>query len=127
MTRLLLIGLGGAFGSIARYLVAVWSAGALGTSFPLGTLLVNVAGSFLLAFVMHLGTATELLSANARLALTTGVLGGFTTYSTFNFETTGFFRSGAWFYGTLNVLATVGGCLAAGLLGLAAARLIAGR
>ncbi|HUP48108.1 MAG TPA: fluoride efflux transporter CrcB [Thermoanaerobaculia bacterium] len=127
MTRLLLIGLGGAIGSIARYLIVVWTAGAFGSSFPLGTLLVNIAGSFLLGFVMHFGTATELLSANTRLALTTGALGGFTTYSTFNFETTDYFRSGAWLYGTLNVFLTVAGCLAAGVLGLAAARLIAGR
>lgn len=127
MIRFLLICLGGAVGSGARYLLVLWSAAAFGTAFPVGTLLVNLTGSFLLGFVMHVGTATELLSANARLALTTGVLGGFTTYSTFNYETTDFLRGGAWFYGSLNVIVTVVGCLAAGLLGLGLARLVVGR
>ena len=127
LTRLLLIGIGGGLGSVARYAVVIWAAGAFGTAFPFGTLIVNVAGSFLLAFLMHVGSATELLSPDARLALTTGALGGFTTYSTFNFETTAFLRTAAWFYGTLNLLVTVAGCLIAGLLGLALARLVVGQ
>lgn len=127
MIRFLLICLGGAIGTGARYLTAVWAATAFGTAFPVGTLLVNIAGSFLLGFIAHIGTATELLSPTMRLALTTGVLGGFTTYSSFNYETTAFFRGGAWLYGSLNVVATVLACLVAGLLGLGLGRLIVGR
>lgn len=127
MIRFLLICLGGAIGSGARYLVVLWSASAFGTAFPVGTLLVNVIGSLLLGFVMHVGTTTELLSANVRLALTTGVLGGFTTYSSLNYETTDFFRGGAWLYGSLNLIVTVCSCLAAGLLGVGLARLVVGR
>jgi CrcB protein len=127
LIRFLLICLGGAIGTGARYLTAVWAASAFGTAFPVGTLLVNIAGSFLLAFIAHIGTATELLSPTMRIALTTGILGGFTTYSTFNYETTAFFRGGAWLYGSLNMIATVFGCLAAGLLGLSLARLFVGR
>ena len=127
MIRFLLICPGGAIGSGARYLLVLWSASAFGTAFPVGTLLVNMIGSLLLGFVMHVGTATELLSANARLALTTGVLGGFTTFSTFNYETTDFFRGGAWLYGSLNVIATVSACLVAGLFGLGLGRLVVGR
>ena len=127
MLRLVLIGLGGGLGSIARYLIAVWAATSFGSAAPIGTLIVNVAGSFLLGVIMHVSTATEWISPDARLGLTTGVLGGFTTYSTFNFETTNFFRSGAWLYGMLNILITVVACLAAGVLGVAAGRLIAGR
>lgn len=127
MIRFLLICLGGAAGTGARYLTVLGATALFGTSFPFGTLIVNVLGSFLLGFLMHIGMSTEMLSPNARLALTTGVLGGFTTYSTFNYETTSLFRGGAWLYGSLNVIATLLACLAAGLLGLGLARLIVGR
>lgn len=127
MTRFLLICLGGALGTGARYLTSLWAATAFGSTFPVGTFLVNVIGSLLVGFLMHVGTATETLSADLRLALTTGVMGGFTTYSTFNYETTNFFRAGAWLYGSLNIVLTVLGCLAAGLAGMALARLLVGR
>ena len=125
--RLTLICLGGAIGTGARYLTSLWAAGAFGVAFPLGTLIVNVAGSFLIGFIMQMSAATELLSSDVRLMLTTGVMGGFTTYSTFNYETTNYFRAGAWGLGALNAGATFFGCLAAGLAGLALARLLFGR
>ncbi len=125
--RLFLICLGGAAGTAARYAIALWVPTVLGTAFPFGTLLVNLIGSFLIAFIMQVGSATELLSPDLRSMLTTGVLGGFTTYSTFNYETTNYFREGAWLFGTLNIAATVVGCLAAGIAGLVLARLIGGR
>jgi len=125
--RLLLVCIGGALGSGARYLTAIWAASALGPAFPYGTLIVNLAGSFLIAFIMHVGSATEMLSVDVRVMLTTGVMGGFTTYSTFNYETTAYFREGAWMIGMLNVGVTVAGCLVAGLAGLMLARVMFGR
>jgi CrcB protein len=127
MSRFLLICLGGAVGTGARYLTALWAAAALGSSFPFGTLIVNVLGSFLIAFIMHVGGATELISSDARAILTTGVMGGFTTYSTFNYETTNYLREGAWLFAAANATATVAGCLVAGFAGLAVARLVVGR
>ncbi|HEY4642047.1 MAG TPA: fluoride efflux transporter CrcB [Thermoanaerobaculia bacterium] len=127
MMRLLLVCLGGAIGSGARYLTALWAASAFGPAFPSGTLIVNLLGSFLIAFIMHVSSATELIPPDVRVLLTTGVMGGFTTYSTFNYETTGYFRDGAWGLGMMNVGVTVIGCLVAGLLGLMAARLMFGR
>ena len=127
MSRLLLICLGGAVGTAARYLTALWAATAFGSAFPFGTLIVNTVGSFLLAFIMHVSGATELISSDARAILTTGVMGGFTTYSTFNYETTNYLREGAWLLATANAVGTVTGCLAAGLAGLAVARLVVGR
>jgi len=127
MTRFLLVCLGGALGSGARYLVSLGAAAAFGIAFPYGTLLVNLAGSFLVAFLMHVSMTGEILSPEWRLLLTTGVMGGFTTYSTFNYETLSYFREGAWGMGTLNVAATLFGCLAAGLAGFALARLMFGR
>ena len=127
MSRFLLICLGGAAGTGARYLTALWAAATLGSSFPFGTLIVNIGGSFLLAFIMQVGGATELMSSDTRAILTTGVMGGFTTYSTFNYETTNYLREGAWLFAAANVTVTVAGCLVAGLAGLAVARLVVGR
>jgi CrcB protein len=127
VTRFLLVCLGGALGSGARYLTSIGAAALFGVAFPYGTLIVNVAGSFLVAFLMQMSMTTELMPADLRLMLTTGVLGGFTTYSTFNYETLQSFREGAWAMGMLNVALTLAGCLAAGVAGLAAARLIFGR
>ncbi len=125
--RLLLVCAGGAIGSGARYLTALWAASAMSPAFPYGTLIVNVLGSFLIAFIMHVGSATELLPADVRVMLTAGVMGGFTTYSAFNYETTNYFRLGSWSTGMLNIGVTVIGCLIAGFAGLMLARVIVGR
>jgi CrcB protein len=116
MTRFLWICLGGAAGTGARYLMSGWVQ-RLGGTFPYGTLAVNVLGSFLLGVIMRVALTTELLSPTPRLALTVGVLGGFTTYSTFNYETLQYFQDGAWLFAFLNILTTVLGCLIAGAIG----------
>lgn len=115
------VGLGGALGSIARYHV-----GKLvdrpGAYLPWGTLTVNVVGSFLIALVLHVASRTQTISPTAQLALTTGVLGGFTTYSAFNEQTLAMARNGAWIPVIVYVLSTLVGCLAAGALGWAVAQ-----
>jgi CrcB protein len=126
MSRLLLICLGGALGTGARYLIAISAPRLLGTSFPYATLTVNVVGSFLLGAIMHVGLTTDLMSPGLRLVLTTGVMGGFTTYSTFNYETMEYLRAGAFGLAGLNVAATVLLCLLAGALGLSLARGLVG-
>ncbi len=125
--RLFLICLGGAIGTGARYLTSLWAISRFGSAFPAGTLIVNVTGSFLVSAVMYVALATNSMSDDVRLMLTAGVLGGFTTYSAFNYETTMFLRDGAWTMAMLNLFATVLGCLAAGVAGFAIARLIVGR
>jgi CrcB protein len=120
------IGVGGAFGSIARYQLDGWFQRRLGASFPYGTLAVNILGSFLLVLLMHVGLRTEAIPQVVRIALATGVLGGFTTYSTFNYETFRYVQSGAWGAAALNITATLIGCLAAGLLGRVAGRALVG-
>jgi fluoride exporter len=127
MVRFLLVCLGGAVGSGARYLVSGWVARAFPSAFPWGTMTVNAAGSFLLALLMVIGLTTEALSPSWRIALTTGVLGGFTTYSTFNYETTELLRGGATGLAIANVAGTIVVCLVFGLLGLAVGRLLIGR
>lgn len=115
--KTLWIGLGGALGTVARYHLDGWVQARLGTAFPYGTLLVNVLGSFCLALLMQLALGGPVFSPTVRVVLATGVLGGFTTYSTFNFETLRSFQNGAWGVGALYVAATILGCLGAGALG----------
>jgi len=126
MERLFWIGLGGAVGSVARHGLSLWCHQRFGLSFPWGTLAVNVIGSLSLAAVMQVAISTSLLSETLRLALTTGVMGGFTTYSTFNYETTKLFQQGAWKTASLNVAVTLVACLCAGVLGAALARRVVG-
>ena len=126
MSRFLLICFGGALGTGARYLLSGWVLRSAGAGFPLGTLSVNVIGSFLLALIMHVGLVTGALSPTSRLVLGTGVMGGFTTYSTFNYETMQYMQEGAYTLAALNVGVTLVACLAAGGLGLALGRWLAG-
>jgi CrcB protein len=121
MDRFLWISLGGAIGTGARYLVAQWAAQWFGAAFPFGTLVVNLTGSFLIAAVMQAAETVAWPSA-LRAAITIGFLGGFTTYSSFNYESTRLFQDGASGLAALNVALTLGGCFLAGWLGVAASR-----
>ena len=118
--------LGGAVGTAARYWVAGWAPQALGTAFPYATLLVNALGSFLLGVVLQIGLSGELLPTTARVALSVGVLGGFTTYSTFCYETLEYLREGQWWTGALYTSITVFGSLVTCALGVALAKTLAG-
>ena len=122
MSRFLWICAGGAAGTGARYLLSTWALTALGASFPWGTLAVNLIGSFFMGLLVPIGHGSPHLTATARLALTTGVLGGFTTYSAFNEQTLRFAQDGSWPLAAPNVGATLLGCLLAGFLGIAAGR-----
>jgi CrcB protein len=120
------IGIGGAIGSMLRYQLGAIIHARLGDAFPYGTLVINVVGSFLLALLAALGLRGELMAPSLRLALGTGVLGGFTTYSTFNYDTLRLFQTGAPALAALNVAATVIVSLIAGVLGWNCGRLWAG-
>ena len=120
--KLFWVGAGGALGSVARYLLDGWVQRFLPGSFPAGILAVNVLGSFLIGLVMTLLEARGALDSTLRVALAAGVLGGFTTYSSFNYQTLELLRQKAWMTGGLNLVATVVLCLAAGLLGLGMGR-----
>jgi CrcB protein len=126
MARFVWICLGGAAGTGARYLIALWAARRLGSAFPYGTLIVNLAGCFLIALVMQ--TATVLSwSPELRSAITVGFLGGLTTYSSFNYETMRLLQEGAPDSAALNALATIGGAFVAGWLGIIAGRELVGQ
>lgn len=120
--ELLLVCLGGAIGTGARYLVGSWVARAT-TAVPLGTFAVNVVGSFLLGVVMA-AFLRGAVPPTARVVLAAGVLGGFTTYSSFNWEMLASIERGAWLAATLYAGVTLLSCLAAGAAGAALARAV---
>jgi CrcB protein len=126
MERFVWICLGGAAGTGARYLVALWAAQRIGSAFPFGTLIVNLVGCFAIAGVMHAAAALS-WPATLRSAITIGFIGGLTTYSSFNYETSRLLEEGAPGAATLNALATILGSFMAGWLGLLSARLLLGR
>jgi CrcB protein len=125
MNRFLLVCLGGAAGSGARYLAGVGLTRLLGPDFPFGTLAVNLLGSFLISLLMELSVHYGAIPLEARIFLTAGVMGGFTTYSSFNYEVLAFLQRGLWGQALLYASATVVGCLGLGMAGMAVARLAA--
>ena len=127
MARFLWICLGGAIGTAARYGISIGSRQLLGGGFPYGTLTVNVIGSFLLSVIMYVGLNTDLMSETTRFALGTGVMGGFTTYSSFNYETLQLVQERSYRTGALTVFVTLRGCFVAGWLGLATAKWAVGK
>ena len=126
MDRLAWVCLGSALGGGARYLISLGALRLLGSSFPYGTLTVNVLGSYLIGLIMHVGIETAIISPTLRIFLTTGVMGGLTTYSAFNYETLQLGNQGDWPLASANIATTILACLLAGVLGLATGRAIVG-
>ena len=125
MWTMLMIALGAAAGANLRYALSLWAARQWGAAFPYGTLLINVSGSFAIGVVMVLLTTRFTSSDSWRLLLVTGLLGGFTTFSTFSYETSMLLISGSWLAAGLNILGSVGLGLAGAFLGASLAQLIA--
>jgi CrcB protein len=126
MVRFLLVGAGGALGSLARYLVSVLAARVLGSDFPFGTLLVNLVGAFLIGFVQHVALSSAVFSLDLRLFLTVGILGGFTTYSAFSYESIRMLHDGAWLQAIIYVGLTTMFALALCGIGVLLARSLVG-
>jgi CrcB protein len=122
MHRIFLVFVGGGAGSVARYFASLAAARFLSPSFPFGTLIVNLAGCFLIGFVHTSAMHSARVSPETRLFLTTGVLGGLTTYSSFNYEALTLFEEGATLRAFVYLAATLLGCAGAGLLGTWSAR-----
>jgi CrcB protein len=116
MDKFLLISAGAVLGANARYWLGDWAAQKWGSSFPYGTLLINVTGSLLLGFFMTLATERLILDPRWRLFFAVGFLGAYTTFSTFSFESFNLLFKGQWLLGLANLLgSTLIGVLAVGL------------
>jgi fluoride exporter len=119
------VALGGAAGSVARYLVGIAVQSRSGADFPLGTLLVNLTGSLLLGFLLRYFLETPALTPEMRALLATGFCGGYTTFSAFSYETVALIQDGDWRRAALYLAISVAGSIIGVMLGMAgAARLL---
>ncbi len=123
--NVLLVALGGAIGAASRYLLGGWIQGRLGPDFPWGTFIVNVTGSLLIGVVLGL-VDRGALSGVARLFLAVGILGGYTTFSTFSYETLKLIEQGNLGATLLNALGQVAAGLVAVYVGVVISRAIGG-
>ncbi len=124
MWRYVLVGCGGFVGSVARYAISGVLLPWAGGGFPWGTLLVNISGSLLIGLLMAASVDRQWLGIDARLALVAGVCGGFTTMSSFSFETWGLIEQGNLGLALGYVLATIVTCVIATWTGVALIRLM---
>jgi len=123
MNMILLVAIGGAVGSIARYLMASSIQTATAWEFPIGTVLVNILGCFLIGILYVLLVARPDPRQDLRALLMVGVMGGFTTFSSFSLETVTLAMNGHYTSATLNVVISVAACLVGTVLGIALARI----
>jgi fluoride exporter len=122
--RYALVAIGGLVGCVARYWLAGLVQGLTDHGFPSGTFAVNVLGSFIVGLVMALSLDRGLVSDDLRILLATGFCGGFTTMSTFSYETMALIRDGEHLLALGNVGATFAACVGAVWLGSIGARLL---
>jgi CrcB protein len=118
------VALGGALGAMLRYGLSGWVQLATGWVLPVGTLAVNILGSFLIGALLQISTDRFLVAPETRLLLVTGFCGGLTTFSTFSYETLVLLEDQQWTAAAGNVLLSVTVCLVATYLGIIAARLV---
>lgn len=126
MPEYLWIGLGGFIGANTRYLLQQWAANQWGTDFPYGTLLANIGGSFVIAFFLTLTTGRLAVAPEVRLLVAVGFLGGFTTFSSFSFETLRLVEQSGWGSAGLNFIGNNALGLGGALLGIILARWLQG-
>lgn len=120
---ILLVGAGGFIGSIGRYLLGGWVHRLMPfTTFPFGTLAVNLAGCFLIGLLASLIDSRQMFGPDLRVFLLIGILGGFTTFSSFAYETLALARDAEFFRALVNVVLQVSLGLAGAWLGYAVVR-----
>jgi fluoride exporter len=107
MINIFIIGIGGFLGAVTRYSASLWLGQRWGRSFPMGTFVINVSGSFLIGLIMTLLAERFTENPQWRLLLVVGFLGAYTTFSTFEYETGALLKDGEWLYAGLNVILSV--------------------
>lgn len=122
MQKLLLISLGAVAGVNLRYFVAQYAAKIIPSSFPFGTLIINITASFILGFFLIWTTERVLADPRWRLLVAVGFCGSYSTYSSYAFETFALLEQGQWSLGALNVFVTNVVCFVAVVLGAILAR-----
>ena len=122
MQSYMLVFLGGGIGAAARYWLSGLIHERLGSGFPYGTLVVNIMGCFIIGLVMGSMQERFLSHPSLRLFLTIGILGGFTTFSSFSYETIAMLKDGEIAFASLNILASVLCCISGTWVGLIVGR-----
>jgi CrcB protein len=117
-----IVGLGSALGGMARYLLGGAIQRLVASTFPLGTLIVNATGSFLLGFILRFSLDTTAITPEVRAFLTIGFCGGYTTFSTFSWETVRLLEDGDYSRASLYLALSFGLSLGGTVLGIAAAK-----
>ena len=116
------VALGSGLGGVARLLLGGWIQNRFGPSFPIGTLVINVTGSLLLGFLLRYALETPAVGSDARALLTTGLCGGYTTFSTFGYETVRLLEDGEYRRAAIYTALSVGLVLIAVASGMVLAR-----
>ena len=116
------VSLGAIVGANLRYILSRYAAKILGPVFPYGTLIINISGSFIVGWFMIWTTERVLVDPRWRLLVVVGFCGGFTTFSSYAFESMAYFEQGQWLLMTVNVFANNLLCMAAAIAGMALAR-----
>jgi CrcB protein len=124
MMKIFLVFLGGGIGAVARYGLQGLVHRYAGSTFPYGTLAVNVLGCFVIGFLMVAFEERFLIHPTLRIFLTIGILGGFTTFSSFSYETIALLRDGEVLFGGINIIAGVVVCLSATFVGMIIGKVI---
>lgn len=119
-----IVGCGGFIGAALRYIISLNAAKIFGADFPYGTLIANIIGAIIIGFVMKISLDTSLITPNTKLFLTTGMMGGLTTFSTFSYETVTMINSGQYVLGALNLGLNVVLSFVGVTLGMIVARLV---
>ena len=118
----IVVSLGAIVGANLRYIFSRYAAKVLGPVFPYGTLIINLTGSFIVGWFMIWTTERVLVDPRWRLLVVVGFCGGFTTFSSYAFESMAYFEQGQWLLMTTNILANNLLCMAAAIAGMALAR-----
>ncbi len=118
------VALGGAFGACARYAVSGAVHARMGAAFPFGTLAVNIIGCFLIGLALEITEGRFIVNHNVKLFLTVGLLGGFTTFSTYSYETMALLRDGMAVKAAINAVGSIMLGLVGVYLGMISGRLI---
>ena len=123
MQNYVLVFVGGGLGAAARYWLSGWVPGKIESDLPLDTLAVNILGCFLIGLLMSAFEGRFLTQPSMRVFLTIGILGGFTTFSTFSFETVALMRDGEVLFATLNIVVSIVTCIGGTAMGMYIGRL----
>lgn len=107
MVNILWVGVGGFLGAISRYLISMHTSKIFISKIPIGTLTVNILGGILIGLIMDLNLKNNIISEELKLFLTTGLLGGLTTFSTFSYETVNLIQSGQFILALENILLNI--------------------